>query len=122
MSDHRHAEGMTTCAVCSGNLSADPKVGMGVLNNAARLIDEGKVSLPGPLARFTEVRGLLGGDYLVRIMRCDPVASEMFGATTISGDDLVAYQLVWPDKQRRWPDDPEWNPRIRQPLFPLGAS
>jgi hypothetical protein len=51
------------------------------------------------------------------LVRCDPDASEMYGATRLGGEDLEAYQVVWPDKEGHFPDEPEYDSRYAQPIF-----
>lgn len=43
-----------------------------------------------------------------KFIRIDPIRAEMFGATNIGGPFIAAIQILWPDAEGRWPDDPDF--------------
>lgn len=90
----------------TGNLPAT--VMQSILNDIAKEDAEGNLNV----AHLAATRGEAKiPNFLVpfRFIWADPVASEMTGATTISGEDIPAIQVLWPDQDGHFPDDPEFN-------------
>lgn len=86
--------------------------GMHLVNAACRLDDQGQLHV-GEVS--------LGGNFPVRVIEADPLAAQMFAATSAFGaDDVTALQVIWPDKTGRFPDDHGYVHvgRYRQPLYP----
>lgn len=85
---------------------------MHMINAACRLQDDGEVVKDG---HIFEPEKILGG-FPVKVVKVDPKKSEMFQAINLFGEDIEALQLVWPDKQGNWPDEPAYDSRFAQPI------
>lgn len=98
----------------TGPLPTD--VGHFMVNQIARMVDAGEVEL----ADGAEIPAdtLLSG-HSCRLVRCDPREGGMFGAIEIGGDDIEAYQVVWPDTNGHFPGDPQYDTRFAQPVHAL---
>lgn len=97
-----------------GNLN--PKVGQFVLNEACRLIDEGEIVLDKHGTVEVPADTLLA-NFPCRIAPCDPVASSMTAAVRLVNGNLEAYQVIWPDFNGRFPDDPMYDQTCKQTLY-----
>ena len=85
----------------------ESNLAMSILNTIADMENKGQIDI----ASFAdgEPVALDPFDCLLRFVTVNPIECEMFGATNISGPDLTAYQVLWPDAQGRWPDDPDFS-------------
>lgn len=99
----------------TGNLP--PKVSGTLLNDAARLHDEGKCVLHDG---YVYPRGsLMRGTTIARVIEVDVVASEMFQAVNMMGERTSALQIVWPDKHGYFPGEAGYSlPQEAQPIHP----
>lgn len=88
-----------------------------VINEAARLVDEGKIVLDPNGMVEVPADELLAG-FPCRIVPCDPRTGEMFQALNLD-PQLAAFQIIWPDKQGHFPDEPEFDARFNQPIHSL---
>lgn len=90
-----------------------PDVASYVINTAAALDAEGKLSL-GEVPADT-----LLGEVPCRIIEADPEAASMNHAVSAFGDDVVAWQILWPDLQGRWPDEADFGQPegFEQPVY-----
>lgn len=79
-----------------------------ILNSVAALENEGTIDIL-ELAEAAQPTQLPGFDCLLRLQRVDPDACEMYGAIQLSGPDVAAVQVVWPDASGRWPEDPDFS-------------
>lgn len=86
-----------------------------IVNEAVRMVDEEGFDLKDG-AEFPP-NTLLNG-FSMRVIECDPRAGEMFAALDMGGDTMRAFQLIWPDDAGHFPDDPAFDTRFNQPLFP----
>lgn len=94
------------------------RVAMNVLNSAARMIDEGELLLPTD-GYATIPPDTLLANHECRIQACDPQDAEMFQAINMGGGRIEAYQIIWPDTDGHFPDDPEYDARFVQPIHPV---
>lgn len=64
------------------------------------------------------VPGRLEGPFLcpILIVKIDPDEGKMFAATSSFGDDVVAYQVVFPDEEDRFPHEPGYD-FVSQPVY-----
>lgn len=92
-----------------------PQVGHAILNEAVRLQSAGEIALADGVEIPPDV---LLAKYPCRVIRCDPEASEMYGAMNFSDKEIEAYQLVWPDPEGRFPGEPGCT-LTQQVLYPL---
>lgn len=74
-----------------------------LINQVAELEANGKINVLS-LADGQPVE-LDGFGCLLRLVVADPHAAEMLGAIRLSGEDVLAVQIVWPDAAGVWPDE-----------------
>ena len=99
----------------AGNLP--PNVMGKILNDAVRLHEEGTCVIEDGYEYPPNT--LLQGGFTARVVEVDPRASEMFQAINVMGENIRALQIVWPDKNGCFPDDPGWSlPHDAQPIRP----
>lgn len=93
--------------------SLPPEVGQYMVNEAARMVDDGEIQVGQNFPPDT----LLSG-YPVRVVPVpDLEEAEMYGALKYATDhEAVAYQLVWPDKDGKFPGE-GFDTRYNQPVF-----
>lgn len=95
------------------------KVGLWMVNRAADLYDDGVLGL-GEMPAGTMLE-----DFPVRVIEADPRSGEMNGAlgdAVEHGKQVTAWQIVWPDKEGRFPGDPDFaDGAYEQPLFPVSG-
>lgn len=77
-----------------------------MLNHLNRLERDGRIDIAS-LADGQE-HWLDGFGCAFKFVEVDAYECEMFGATNIAGPHVPAYQVIWPDAQGRWPEDPEY--------------
>jgi hypothetical protein len=89
-----------------------PNVAHWVVNRVAELDDQ------SPLQPGQELDTVLEG-YRVRLVAVrDLDEAQMFGVTNNFGtEDTSALQVVWPDSDGHFPDDPEYDITLAQPVF-----
>jgi len=115
----RHAHGKPEL-LATGPLQ--PEVGHWLINHAAAMYDEGRLALG-------EQDDVLADGQKVRIVEVDPAASQMLGSINYAIESalekgetpqpVVAWQILWPDVEGRYPDDPNFaNGDYGQPFHP----
>lgn len=105
--------------VVAGPLS--PQLMMHMINRAAKIADEEEVG-----DGYVFEPDVLLGNHPVRVVEVDPKKSRMFQTIYMaeaSGDITVrALQLVWPDLNGNFPDDPGYDQRFVQPIYPVSEA
>ena len=91
----------------TGNFSN--RAAMNMLNDLANQDTAGKINLVELAATGVPTR-VENFNCDLKFLRVDPTKCEMFQAITIAGgeDKMIAIQVVWPDSEGHWPDDPEF--------------
>lgn len=79
----------------------------GILNTLASMENDGLIDILA-LANGEPAK-IDGFDAMLKFQRIDPIEAEMFGATRIAGNDWPSVQVIWPDEDGRWPDNPEFS-------------
>ena len=87
----------------------DPQVGQYIINEAARR------DLETPLEAGQMLEGVI--NFPLKVIACAPEAAQMFGATKFGA--IAALQLLWPDVEGNYPDEPDYNHKqMPQPMHP----
>lgn len=88
-----------------------------IINTVCRYVDEGTLDVEGAVATGADVMEVVGDDYAVRFVPCDPVAAGMTLALKYA-PDLVAYQILFPDPDGKFPGEEGYDERYSQRLCP----
>lgn len=98
----------------SGGLPAE--LGSYIINTVAER------DVDSPIAAGDLLDEVLGDGFQIKVVDVDPEAAEMFAALNVSGPEIAAYQLLWPDPNGVYPDDPEYDySKMPQPMYPKGS-
>lgn len=91
----------------TGNLPQ--QAAMHILNDLADQDAEGKINLIA-LAEAGVPTRVENFDCDLKFTVVDPDVCEMYQAINIAGgaDNMTAVQVIWPDEEGRWPDDPDF--------------
>lgn len=91
----------------TGNLPQ--RAAMGILNDLAAQDTEGKIDLVA-LAEAGVPTRVENFDCDLKFVVVDPDVCEMYQAINLAGgaDKMTAIQVVWPDDEGRWPDNPDF--------------
>jgi hypothetical protein len=93
----------------------DPRVAMSMINDAAKIADSEIVENGYVFESDQLIR-----NFPVKVVEVDPTKTQVFQAKYINGDEWPrVLQLVWPDMDGNFPDDPGYNERLVQPVYAL---